>query len=59
MENKVIETMEKVPDPRKGNAVRHILSDILMIGRSSPNKVEQAITNPFKKMRGAPVNHRN
>ena len=32
MENKVIETMEKVPDPRKGNAVRHILSDILMIG---------------------------
>jgi len=32
MQKTIIETMKEVTDYRKGNAIRHILSDILMIG---------------------------
>ena len=42
----------------KDRQIYNLAADI-KINRSSPNKVEQAITNPFKKMRGSPVNHRN
>jgi hypothetical protein len=32
MQRTIIEILDDVPDFRKGNAIRHILSDILMIG---------------------------
>lgn len=32
MQKTIMETLKEVPDYRKGNAIRHILSDVLMIG---------------------------